>query len=519
MTMTPTKIPNSNVPRWVRYRSVGYLLDRGLSFGIGIDLFPRSAIAPGKFSLVTDILPNPSISVCDGRIDIFQESSFDHVAIGPALQASPNPLGLFRDLVSKLKMRGHVIIYMPEKAAHPYAQHTFGESALMDMLEKSGAWKIKANICRDGERLIIAKKIPGKPGALQYYKPSGKPRACICRYGALGDMVMITPLIHKLHDDGYEVTMNITPYAAPILENNPYVDNIILQEREAIPNVDLGPYWDEWRGDYDTYINLSESIEGRLLKVENRKEFYTTKRWRERSCGGTNYYDWTMELGGYPKLTGTRGEMYFSRDEKLDAMKMREELKGKFVVLWSLNGSSHHKIYPLLTPVATEWLSRHTDAVIILSGGPEAQKYEFDHPQVIRTAGRWPLRKTLSTIGMVADVVVGPESMAMNVAACYDMPKICFLSHSSHTNLCKYWVNDFCMEPDKAIAPCYPCHQLHYSLESCPQGGIMNGDTGETLATGPRCAMGAIAGERVLARLDEVYAKSKLAIPEPVMVR
>lgn len=518
--MTPTKIPNSNVPRWVRYRSVGYLTDRGLSFGIGIDLFPRSAIAPGKFSLVTDILPNPSISVCDGRIDIFAESSFDHVAIGPALQASPNPLGLFRDLVSKLKMRGHVVIYMPEKATHPYAQHTFNEQTLFSFLEQSGAWKIKANICRDGERLIIAKKIPGKKGDISYPKPTSRPRACICRYGALGDMVMITPLIKQLHEDGYEVTMNITPYAAPILENNPYVDNIILQEREAIPNLDLGPYWDEWSGDYDKYINLSESIEGRLLKVENRKEFYTTKEWREKSCGGTNYYDWTMELGGYPEVKGVRGEMFFSRAEIMEARKLREQFKDKFVVLWSLNGSSHHKVYPLLQAVATQWLEHHPDAIIILSGGAEAKKYEFDHPQVIKSAGLWPLRATLAVIAMVADLVVGPESMAMNVAACYDMPKICFLSHSSHTNLCKYWVNDFCMEPDQTLAPCYPCHQLHYSLESCPQGGVMDSDTGTVVAEGPRCAMGAISGEQLLNRLDEVYTQfSKLATPESVMVR
>lgn len=521
--MNSPKIPNSNVPRWVRYRSVGYLLGRGLSFGIGIDLFPRSAIAPGKFSLVTDILPNPAISVCDGRLDIFAESSFDHVAIGPALLAAPNPVGLFREVVSKLKMRGHLVFYLPEKSPNPgmihYPSEVIDESVLLRFLQESGAWKIKANLYREGEYLIIAKKIPGKRGDITYYKPSEKKRVCICRYGALGDMVMITPLIRALYEDGYEITMNITEYAAPIIANNPYVGNIILQERDAIPNVDLGPYWDEWRGDYDKYINLSESIEGRLLKVENRKEFYTTQEWRKKTCGEVNYYDWTMELGGYPNLRGTRGELFFSREEKWEAMKLREELKGKFVVVWSLNGSSHHKIFPLLMPVAYEWLAKHSDAVIILSGGPEAKQHEFDHPQVMRTAGQWPLRKVLGTIAMVADAVIGPESMAMNVAACYDIPKICFLSHSSHNNLCKYWTNDFCLEPDVTMAPCYPCHQLHYSLESCPQAQIQESTTKQVIASGPRCAVGAISAERVIGRLNEVYGKfAKPAQIEAVMV-
>lgn len=519
--MNPTlKISNSSVPRWVRYRSVGYLTDRGLSFGVGVDLFPRIAIAPGKFSLVTDILPNPNISVCDGRLDIFEDGKFDHVVVGPALAACPNPTKQFQELAGKLKMRGHVVIYMPEIPSHPQAHFKFTMETLVQLLADSGAWKIKMQVSRDGENLIVAKKIAGKRGEV-HFPPARPPRrACIVRYGALGDMVMITPLIRKLHEDGYHVTMNITPYAAPVIENNPFVDNLIFQEREAIPNNELGDYWDEWRGDYEKYINLSESIEGRLLKVEHRGEFYTSKAWREKSCGGKNYYDWTMELGGYPELTGTRGELFFSRDEIFEARKLREELKGKFVVVWALNGSSHHKIFPLLEPVATTWLGQHPDARIILIGGPEAQRYEFNHPQVIRSAGQWSLRKNLAILGMVADAVVGPESMALNVAACYDIPKITFLSHSTHTNLCQYWTNDFCLTPDVAVAPCYPCHQLHYSVESCPQGVIQDTRTGEQVASGPICAMGAISGDAVLNRLNEIHTLFSKPTPTlPIMVR
>jgi hypothetical protein len=97
--------------------------------------------------------------------------------------------------------------------------------------------------------------------------------------------------------------------------------------------------------------------------------------------------------------------------------------------------------------------------------------------------------------------------MAMNVAACYDVPKITFLSHSSHENLCKNWTNDYCLAPNQAIAACYPCHQLHYTLESCPMAEMRNNDTKEVMANGPICTMGAIEGDRCLARLEEVYVK------------
>lgn len=519
--MGPSNSPtNTKLPAWVRHRSVGYLTDRGLSFGVGMDLFPKVATAPGKFSLNMDLLPNPNVSVCDGRVDVFQDDAFDHVVVGPALGQVLSPESMLRQIVAKLKLRGHLVLVLPEKNELPSVRFQFKPEDAIKLLETCGAWKIKADIHRDGWRLVIAKKIPGKRGELTWPKAKAPKRACIVRYGALGDMVMITPLIRQLAEDGYEVTMNITPYAAPIIENNPYVSNIIYQEREAIPNGDLGNYWKEWEGEYDRYINLSESIEGRLLKVENRADFYTEQSWREKTCGSVNYYDWTMKLGGYPKLKGLRGELFFSPKEIRDAKQARREFGDTFVVGWSINGSSHHKLYPLLPAVCNEFLKRHPNALIVLLGGEEAKRYEFDHPQVMKTAGQWPLRQTLAFVAMVADAIVGPESMISNVAACYDIPKITFLSHSTHENLCKYWTNDFCLTPNTDIAPCYPCHQLHYSMESCPQGAVINIETKQQIATGPLCAMGAIEAPRVLETLETVYSQfSKPVQNQEVMVR
>ena len=96
--------------------------------------------------------------------------------------------------------------------------------------------------------------------------------------------------------------------------------------------------------------------------------------------------------------------------------------------------------------------------------------------------------------------------MVTNAAGCFDTPKITLLSHSSHENLCKYWKNDYCLEPDKTLAPCYPCHCLHYSRESCPIGTVEDTETGKELGRAPICPI-AILPVRVLARLEEVYQK------------
>jgi ADP-heptose:LPS heptosyltransferase len=500
----PTTPSNSTVnSSWVRFRSVAYLTGRGLSWGCPGDLFPRAAFAPGKYSVNVDIAINPTVAVIDGDVKIFADESFDHLVVGYRLQESIDPAYIFRQLVWKLKVGGHVVVYLPNDET-PGLRFKFDRGAVETLLSQTGAWKIKGEYVKDNRVLVIAKKITGHKGTIVHLKPPDKPRACIVRYGALGDMVMITPLIHKLHDEGYEVTMNITPYAMPILENNPYVDNYVFQEREAIPNNNLGQYWDTWRGEYDKYINLSESIEGSLLKVEGRKEFFTTQSWRHETCN-KNYYDYTMSLGGYNDYTGTRGELYFTPQEQREAKKFRDEHRGKFLILWGLNGSSHHKVYPLMQVVVDQWLKSHPDTVIVTVGDERAQTLEYDHPNIIHAAGLWPLRKVMALVPL-ADCAIGPESILTNISGCFDTPKITFLSHSTHENLCKYWKNDFCLAPDRAFAPCYPCHQLHYTLESCPIVNASDTETGEELSAGPACIMGAISPDRVVARLEEVYS-------------
>jgi hypothetical protein len=121
-------------------------------------------------------------------------------------------------------------------------------------------------------------------------------------------------------------------------------------------------------------------------------------------------------------------------------------------------------------------------------------------------AGRTKIRESL-VLSKYADLVFGPESVLINGAGCFDTPKIPLLSHSSHENLCKYFVNDYCLEPNIKIAKCYPCHQLHYTLNSCPL--IKIEIDGQEAAEGPACAMGAIELERLYNRLNEVENATK----------
>lgn len=487
--------------RWVRWRSAAYLRGRGLSIFVGGDpLFPAPATDTGKYSLSVDAQRHEGIDLCDTKLDIIARDSCEHVFVGPKLATTPQAPTLLQGFVEKLQIGGHLILHFVDE--HYTVEH------VREMVGAFAQWQEKAAIDRDGQRLCIFKLLNRSHTGVLPQRSRALKRACICRYGAIGDMIMITPLIRRLHEDGYEVTLNITPYCADVIKHNPYITNIVYQERDVIPNKDLGDYWREWIGDYDVYINLSESIEGALLKVEGRRDFYTSQCWRTAQCGDVNYYDQTMRLGGYPECTGTRGELYFSRTEEKQAQWVRNKLKGKFFVLWGLRGSSHHKLYPLLQPTLEHWLTRHPEARVMLTGSARDAELQFPHPQIMGTAGQMPIRDVFA-LTQVADLVVGPESALINAAACSDVEKIVLLSHSSETNLCKYWRNYVALAPQNVA--CYPCHQLHYTQESCPLITIKDEHSDTALWRGPACAGGGVTPERLIAALDAALLRWQLS--------
>lgn len=491
---------------WALYRSAIYLCGKGLDIGASKELIARKESQDlGKYCIGIHPAKAAGAAIMDDKLDVFANGVFDYVFVRRAIESIPEPKKLLEEAVTKLKVGGHLLLHLPINAGSEsqYILHQFEPEAMKAVVASIGSWQMKAEIIRDGFMLLIFKKLASRPGKMLLPKPKPEKSVCIVRYGAFGDMVMITPLIKKYKEEGYHVTVNCTTYSAKVLNHNPHVDNVIPQERDIIYNPELGKYWSEWSKEYDKYINLSESIEGKLLVVEGRPEFYMPQRYRNLRAN-KNYYDFTMELGGFPESKGILGELYFNHTERKRAEKFRREYKDKFIVMWSLNGSSYHKMYPLMEPVLNDWLAKHKDAMVITTGDAMSKLNEFEHPQVICASGEWDIRDVMCMTNYV-DLVVGPETGILNAAGCFDTKKLIFLSHSSCENLCKYFKNHFCLKPDQNIAPCYPCHQLHYSRESCPQAGIINDLTGEKIVEGPVCAMGAISGERVIAALDSAY--------------
>jgi len=279
---------------------------------------------------------------------------------------------------------------------------------------------------------------------------------------------MLTPVLRKLKEEGYHVTMNMTPRAQSVLRHNPHIDKFLIQQDNEIPNEQLGEYWKNLSKGYDKVVNLSGSVEDGLLKVEGKTEYRWLHEVRHERCN-KNYYDQQFAIAGFPEITGRNGELFFtSLEHQLAKAFIRKPKKAKqFVVMWSLAGSSFHKNYPY-TQIVCDWLLRtYNDIVFITVGDSVSVMLEWEHPRVKCRSDKWSIRQSMLMTKYV-DLVVGAETGILNAAGCYDTPKIVLLSHSSEENLSKYWKNCTSLHAPESDVPCHPCHQLHYTLESCP---------------------------------------------------
>lgn len=487
----------ANQTPWPLFRSACYLIGKGVTFGS--PLIPPAAKQKDVYSIVIGLVGHDAVGGIDQTLGLIGEQSLDHLLITPMIEAVDDPELLLREGRGKLKYGGHLVVLV-DLESERQGVRVFHEKRFYESLATIGRWKLKDLHVQNGQMLVILKKIVGKRGIELPPATTGR-KACIARYGALGDAIIMTPLIRALAEDGYQVTVVTSRYALPVLENNPFISNLLIQEREMIPNQFLGQYWNFWEGKYDKFINLSESIEGDLLQVEGRKEFFTPKAYRHQ-ISNKNYYDYTLSRGGYT-VEFPLGELYFTNAEERRAKEVFGPLSKNFVILWALNGSSHHKVYPLMETAMISWLGDHPDTRLITTGDYTAKLLEFDHHQLIPRSGDWSVRESLIA-AKYADLVVGPETMMINAAGCFPTPKIVLLSHSTKENLTKHFQNDYSLEPDQIIAPCYPCHQLHYTKESCVIGEVMDTITGGTLGQAPICSV-AIKPQVLLNQIDQVY--------------
>jgi ADP-heptose:LPS heptosyltransferase len=284
-------------------------------------------------------------------------------------------------------------------------------------------------------------------------------RALVIRLGAIGDMIVITPVLPVLKQDGYKVIMQTNKRGKRLVLHNPYIDEWLYHDESMPADAKLWQYWAELSKNYDKTINYTHSIEVAFAKKVNYvgPKFLLEKRNNECNI---NFYDFALTMAGYPHIQGRRGEIYFSKVEKRFARKIRDNYKNKFLIVWVMAGSAWHKIYPYSELVAQMFMEKYGDNTQIVTIGDEIIKLiEFmSVPNVLKT-------RTAAVIEQ-ADLIIGPDTGAMHIAGCFNVPKILLCTAHTPENLSKHWLNCINLEPENCY--CHPCHRMATQPDECP---------------------------------------------------
>ena len=466
---------------------------------IGVDM-GMSTFACKEADVIADVSNLP-----------FKDELFDYVYSSHTLEDMHYSEAVLIEWWRILKPGGRLILYLPltrrvakelgredwenfypnlgEKGANVYHAKDFYPQEIRDAIAKLGHAEVLVDEIRGDKDeysfLLVFRKLASTACPIKgiTHRPNGK-RALVVRYGAIGDFIQTVPVLRKLKEEGYHVTVNGSETAKEVLKHCPYVDEIAVQIKDYVPNQGTvsGPLWEYWKElgkGYDKFINLTGAAEETLLVPDNRlmhmmeqirtkhpelneeSIFYNAVRTVQQQVGETNYYDNHLAKAGYADR-GLNGELFFSEQEEIMAQGFRDKYPGRFIVMWILSGSSYHKRYPYFQQVAQELVIKNPDVLLISVGDAECALIErSESNRYLPRAGKWQLRTSLVMTKYV-DLVIGPETGILNAAGCFDTPKITMLSHSSHENLCKYWKNDFCIAPDPKEVFCHPCHVLHY---------------------------------------------------------
>lgn len=464
---------------------VPYLQGKCLDIGSGAGKVWPSLIgidtATHGWRPVTDLaMDGTDLSMfADGSIDGVFSSFLLHL-----LEPS-KVLHALKEWARVLKVGGYLVLYLPDKDAigdHDIGQRwAYGDGTLERALSDINGWEyIERELRVDGEEYgwlhVFRRTQNGWTENFRQHNPDGKKRALVIRLGAIGDAIVAASIFPHLQAQGYHVTLNCHPSTEEVLRHDPHIDEFLVQGKDFVPNDALGPYWAALSERYDTVINLSESVEGLLLTLPGRLNHGYSDAARRALYSGVNYLEHTHNIASVP-FGFDNARFHATEAETKWAHAVRRRMSGP-VVVWVINGSSMHKVYPFVHIVG-RWLLERTAAHLVMFADPgvgkDLQKGVMDclaadgvdMARVHGIAGKWNIRQSLS-FAQVADCVVGPETGPMNAVGMEPMPKVVYLSHSTAENLTKHWRNTTVLQASRDVVPCaQACHRLHYDWTYC----------------------------------------------------
>lgn len=322
----------------------------------------------------------------------------------------------------------------------------------------------------------------------------------IWRTGAYGDMIVVTPLIRHLHNQGHKVFFCAGDRGEQVLKNNPHVHQIIKHD-EKVKNEDLGEHIQYLKRKYycDRVIDLNESIEC-ALSQHPRSPNYKLSKPERIARFNRNFYEYCFEHAKEPwgDHTSFKPELFFDDKELEEA---RKYLKPGYNILVGLSGSGTNKAWTWSMDLCNNIGKNYPDIHMITVGDVKCEIIENietpDATNITKLSGKIPMRISMALTSMV-DLVISPDTGLLHASGCYDTPKIGLLGHNTKECITKYFTNDYSIEADEKLAPCSPCLLMIYNQKmQCPITPISHASI---------CMEEGIPLQRVYDRFKEIYA-------------
>jgi ADP-heptose:LPS heptosyltransferase/predicted SAM-dependent methyltransferase len=472
----------------VRFDLMPYMNGRVLDLGCGqFKVYPTAIGVDNKIDAKLfgiQIKPDVPVTTCE-RMPLFTDASADTVFSSHLLEHIVDYKGALTEWWRLVKIGGYLVLYLPHRdlyprigqpGANPDHKHDFHPDditqAMRGIAEVSGhGWEQLENETRSKDMeysfLQVYRKRADKSVRLYQLQERPAKTLGLVRLGAFGDALWITSLLPHWKAEGYHITVYTQPQGEEMLRGNPHIDRIICQPQGVF---DFGDgkismwqtaYWMHEAHKYDRFINLIGAVERRLLPQIMEADFYLPLEQRQRVMNH-NYIEALYEWAGvkFDALTA-RQKFYPNADEMAWAASERAKLDGP-VVLINPSGSSVPKWWPYAQELADMLAAERIYSFIV--GDMRFTKF--------RPAGKygrvigmdWPIRKLMAFAAM-ADAVVGTESALVNAVAYEPLLKIVLMSHSTHENLTRDWLNTIAIEPEGLH--CYPCHRIHADMTHC----------------------------------------------------
>lgn len=454
----------------VRFDVLPYLSRGGLDIGCGPKkVWPHLiGLDSGKDTELFGVAMKPDIVVGTAeRLSLFADGAIDNVFSSHLLEHIQNWQAALNEWWRVVKVGGHLALYLPhadfypnvgQPGANPDHKHDFRPEDLIDFFRLAFAdWTLLENNTRDqGDEysfLIVLRKESigsGQQDKTQGIQPDKT--AGLVRVGANGDAVWASSPCALLKEQGYHVTAYVASTGGEILRHDPNIDRLVVLPDGILSDDDLLAYWAHEAAKHDRWINLIGSVEQRLLYHPSSNEYFLPHALRHR-FGNVNYLEMIHDYADLPH--DFRQKYYPTQDETAWARKVRDMLPPGPVVVLNPCGSGPAKTWPH----AQRFMQRMSDSGIncIVLGDLRLELEEISERTVV-IGKEWPVRAALA-FTLLADVVVGTESLIANTVAMEPMLKVVMLSHSSNENLTKHWINTAAIEPTGVS--CYPCHRVH----------------------------------------------------------